>query len=191
VLERFLLAFIPLFVAIDPIGLVPMYLSLASSADQAQRRAAIWHASLTAFLVGLGFLFLGKLVFRALGITVGDFQIAGGIILLAVAVQELVTSEVQTRVPSRDFGVVPLGLPLIAGPGMLTALLTSSETIGAPITLAALIANLALVLLALRMAEPLARIIGVTGMRAFSRIVALLLAAIAVNLIRRGWQSQM
>lgn len=188
--ERFLLAFIPLFVAIDPVGLVPMFLSLASNVEAPARRAATRQAVITAFLVGLCFLFLGKLVFRALGISVADFQIAGGIILLAVAVQDLVGSEVQTRLPSRDFGVVPLGLPLVAGPGMLTALLTSGETVGAPLTLAALVVNLGLVMLALRLAEPLARVVGVTAMRAFSRIVALLLAAIAVNLIRRGWQSQ-
>jgi multiple antibiotic resistance protein len=190
-MENFLLAFIPLFVAIDPIGLVPMFLSLGSQVDPPQRRAATRHAIVTAFLVGGCFLFLGKLVFHALGITVADFQIAGGIILLTVAVQELVGSEVQTRVASKDFGVVPLGMPLIAGPGMLTALLTSGESMGATVTLAALLANLALVWIALRLAEPLSRLIGVTGMRAFSRIVALLLAAIAVNLIRRGWQSQL
>ena len=83
------LAFIPLFVAIDPIGLVPMFLSLSSNVEEPQRRAASWHAVTTAFLVGICFLFLGKLVFRALGITVADFQIAGGIILLVLSVQDL------------------------------------------------------------------------------------------------------
>jgi multiple antibiotic resistance protein len=167
-----------------------MYLSLASNLEEPHRQGATRQAILTAFVVGVCFLFLGKLVFRALGITVADFQIAGGIILLAVAVQELVSSEVQTRVGSKDFGVVPLGMPLIAGPGMLTALLSVAESTGATITLGALLVNLAMVWLALRLAEPLSRLIGVTAMRAVSRIIALLLAAIAVNLIRRGWQSQ-
>jgi multiple antibiotic resistance protein len=189
-MESFLLAFIPLFVAIDPIGLVPMFLSLSSSVEEPQRRAASRHAVITAFLVGVCFLFLGKLVFRALGITVADFQIAGGIILLVLSVQDLVGSEEKTRVGSKDFGVVPLGLPLIAGPGMLTALLTLGETVNPIITLTALIVNLALVWIALRLAEPISRLVGGTGIRGFSRIIALLLAAIAVNLIRRGWQSQ-
>src|SRR4051812_50143634 len=117
-MESFLLAFIPLFVAIDPVGLVPMFLSLSSNVEEAQRRAASRQAVVTAFTVGVCFLFLGKLVFRALGITVADFQIAGGIILLVLSVQDLVGSEAPARVGSKDFGVVPLGLPLIAGPGM-------------------------------------------------------------------------
>ena len=189
-MHRFVLAFIPLFVAIDPIGLAPMYLSLSSNVEEPHRRLAIRQAVLTAFIVGLSFLFLGKLIFAALGITEADFRIAGGIILLAVAVQELVSSEVQVRVASKDFGVVPLGLPLIAGPGMLTTVLALGESLGAPMTLTALVVNLAIVFAALRLAEPIARLVGVTGMRAVSRIIALLLAAIAVNLIRRGWQSQ-
>src|SRR5437667_8979092 len=101
-LAKFLIAFIPLFVAIDPIGLVPMYLSLAANVDARQRRRATREAVVTAFLVGLCFLFLGRLIFSALGITVADFRIAGGIILLVIAVQELVTSETPTRVPNRD-----------------------------------------------------------------------------------------
>ncbi len=189
-LRHFILAFIPLCVAIDLMGLVPVYLSLAGNVEPEQRRSAILQAVFTAFSVGLCFIFLGRLIFAALGITVADFQIAGGLILLAVAMQDLVTSDSLPRVPAKDFGVVPLGLPLIAGPGMLTALLTLVETVGAPVTLAALVANLALVYGALRCAGLISRLVGVMTMRAISRIVALLLAAIAVNLIRRGLQSQ-
>jgi multiple antibiotic resistance protein len=136
----------------------------------------------------VGFLFLGQLLFSALGITVADFQIAGGLILLALAGQDLLASDQRSRVAGRDFGVVPLGMPLIAGPGMLTGVLTLSDTVGAFATLSALIANLLIVWVALRFAEPIAKRIGATAMRGISRIVALLLAAIAVNLIRRGWQ---
>lgn len=187
----FLLAFIPLFVAMDPVGLAPVYLSLASNVEEPVRRTARRHAVATAFLVGVGFMFLGKLILSALGITVADFQIAGGLILLAIAVQDLVTSDHQPRVTVKDFGVVPLGLPMIAGPGVLTTLLALIDTLGTFITLCALIANLLIVLLVLWSAEPIAKRVGVTAIRAVSRIVALLLAAIAVNLIRRGWQSQL
>src|SRR4030095_913163 len=102
---HFLLAFIPLFVAIDAVGLVPMYLSLASHLEAAARRAAIRQAIVTAFLVGLSFLFLGKLIFKALGITVADFQIAGGIILLAFAVRDLLDVGGGKRHNNRGFGL--------------------------------------------------------------------------------------
>jgi multiple antibiotic resistance protein len=187
-LEHFVLAFIPLLVAIDPVGLVPIYISMASNVDPPERNSVVAQAITTAFLVGVGFLFLGQLLFSALGITVADFQIAGGLILLALAGQDLLASDQRSRVAGRDFGVVPLGMPLIAGPGMLTGVLTLSDTVGAFATLSALIANLLIVWVALRFAEPIAKRIGATAMRGISRIVALLLAAIAVNLIRRGWQ---
>jgi len=189
--DRFLLAFIPLLVAIDPLGQVPIYLSLASNVEPRHRREAIFHAGATALSVGICFIFLGRLIFAALGITVADFQIAGGLILLAIAVQDLVAADTQARVAAKDFGVVPLGLPMIAGPGMLTTLLTLVDTLGVGVTLCALIANLLIVVAALAGAEPLSRLLGVTTLRAVSRIIALLLAAIAVNLIRRGWQSQL
>ena len=188
-LEPFFLAFIPLFIAIDIVGLIPIYLSLASNVEQAERRIVERQAVTTALLVGVCFLYLGNLLFRALNITVGDFQIAGGLILLALAGRELLSTDVRAGFVTKDFGVVPLGMPLIAGPGMLTALLTVAGSQGAGITLLALIANLVIVLIGLHYAQAVSRLLGVTLIRAFSRIVALLLAAIAVNLIRRGWQA--
>ena len=187
--EQFLLAFIPLFVAMDPIGLVPVYLSMASNVPSEERNVVVVQAVSTAFLVGIGFLFLGRLLFTALGITEADFQIAGGLILLAVAGQELLGTDARNEFATRDFGVVPLGMPLIAGPGMLTGVLTLSDTVGTVITLTALVTNLLIIWLALRFATTISRRIGATAMRAISRFVALLLAAIAINLIRRGWQA--
>ena len=189
--EQFLLAFIPLFVAMDPVGLVPVYLSMASNVPPEERNVVVAQAVSTAFLVGVGFFFLGRLLFTALNITEADFQIAGGLILLAVAGQDLLASDSRNQFASRDFGVVPLGMPLIAGPGMLTGVLTLGDTLGTVITLSALIVNLAIIWAALRFAEVLSRKIGATAMRAISRFVALLLAAIAVNLIRRGWQASL
>ena len=187
--EQFLLAFIPLFVAIDILGLIPIYLSLASNVPPHERRVVEKEAIATALFVGVGFLYLGNLLFRALAITVGDFQIAGGLILLALAGRELLSTDVRASFVTKDFGVVPLGMPLIAGPGMLTSLLTVGGTLGAGVTLLALIVNLVIVYVGLRYAEVVSRVVGVTLIRASSRLVALLLAAIAVNLIRRGWQA--
>jgi len=85
-----------------------------------------------------------------------------------------------------DFGVVPLGMPLIAGPATIATLLVLAQTLGMPMTLSALIVNLFLIILAFRFSETLARLIGVTGLRAISKIISILLAAIAINMIRRG-----
>jgi multiple antibiotic resistance protein len=125
-------------------------------------------------------------VFSALGITVADFQIAGGLILLALASRDLVAPAKRAEPTPDGLGVVPLGLPLIAGPAALTALLLLMEQVGWAYTLAALAANLGLLYLTLRFAESLARLLGRQGLRAASKIVALLLAAFAVSIIRRG-----
>jgi multiple antibiotic resistance protein len=83
-LEKFLLAFIPLFVAIDPIGLVAIFLGLGGHANAKRRQYEGTLGLITSLVVAIGFIFLGKIVFRALGITVADFQVAGGLILLGI-----------------------------------------------------------------------------------------------------------
>ncbi len=150
-IQKFFLAFIPIFVAIDPIGLVAIFMGLASGASPEQRKRQAWLGIFTAFCVAIGFVFLGQIIFDALGITDADFQVAGGLILLALAGRELLNVGPSSHGGSDEFGIVPLGMPLIAGPALLTALLE--------------------------------------GLHGVSKIVALLLAAIAVSLIRRGWQA--
>lgn len=184
--ERFLQAFLPLFVAIDPIGLAAIFLGLGQGVPPAQRQAIARQATLTGGAVALLFLFLGTSMFRALGISVSDFQIAGGLILFILAARELILPVAAPEKLPPDFGVVPLGMPLIAGPALIATLLLLSQTVGVPITLAALVTNLVLVILAFTYSEKLGRVVGATGLRAISKIVAMLLAAIAVNMIRQG-----
>ncbi len=187
-LSRFLQAFIPLFVALDPIGLAAIFLSLGSGVPAERRRRIAHQAVVTGGLVALAFLFLGRGIFAAVGITVGDFQVAGGLILFILAGRDLLQpfAAAPADVPE-DFGVVPLGMPLIAGPAAIATLLLLAQTVGLPVTLAALALNLGLLALSFSQAENLARLLGPTGLRAISKIVSLLLAAIAVSLIRRGW----
>ncbi len=186
-LTRFLQAFIPLFVALDPIGLAAIFLSLGAGVPPARRRRIGRQAVATGGLVALAFLFLGQGIFAAVGISVGDFQIAGGLILFILAARDLLQPfAAATPTPDEDFGVVPLGMPLIAGPAAIATLLMLTQTVGLPITLLALAVNLGLLTLSFSQAENLVRFIGPTGLRAVSKIVSLLLAAIAVSLIRRG-----
>jgi multiple antibiotic resistance protein len=189
VIDKFLLAFIPVFVAIDPIGLVAIFMGLGTSASHEHRKRQAFLGLVTGLLVAVGFIFLGKAIFAALGITVADFQVAGGLILLALAVRELVGYGRADRDTDNEFGVVPLGMPLIAGPALLTALLILIDSVGVVFTLLSLVVNLAIVAFALCNADRFARWMGRQGLRGVSKIIALLLAAIAISLIRRGWQT--
>ena len=186
--EKFFVAFIPVFVAIDPIGLVALFMGLGPSASPQQRKQQALLGIFTGLGVSIGFIFLGKIIFSALGITVADFQIAGGLILLILATRELVTFGPPDRGGADEFGIVPLGMPLIAGPALLTALLILIDTVGIVFTLVSLLVNLAIVAVALCNADRFSRWMGKQGLRGISKIIALLLAAIAVSLIRRGWQ---
>ncbi len=186
--EKFFVAFIPVFVAIDPIGLVALFMGLGPTASPQQRKHQAFLGIFTGLGVAIGFIFLGKIIFSALGITVADFQIAGGLILLILATRELVTFGAADRGGGDEFGIVPLGMPLIAGPALLTALLILIDTVGIVFTLISLLVNLAIVAVALCNADRFSRWMGKQGLRGVSKIIALLLAAIAVSLIRRGWQ---
>ncbi|WP_158277376.1 MarC family protein [Opitutus sp. ER46] len=187
VAEKFLQAFIQMFIAIDPVGLAAVFLGLGQGVVPKQRQRIARQATLTGGGVALLFLFLGTNIFKALGIVAGDFQIAGGLILFILAARDLIQSATEPENVPMDFGVVPLGMPLIAGPALIATLIVSAETLGMRVTLAALVTNLLLVMLAFRFSDQLGARIGATGLRAISKIISMLLAAIAVNMVRRGW----
>jgi len=185
--RRFLECFIPLFVTMDPVGLAAIFLALGRDVPVLKRKKIANQATWTGGIVALLFLLLGRSIFIAIGIDQGDFQIAGGLILFILASRELIQtpSGEKNSLPD-DVGVVPLGMPLIAGPATITTLLVLSQSKGFPMTLLALAVNLALVALAFAQSERLERLVGQTGLRAVSKIIALLLAAIAVHIVRRG-----
>src|SRR5437879_9601864 len=185
--HKFFVAFIPIFVAIDAIGLVAMFLGLAGNSTREQRQREGFIAIFTALCISVGFIFLGKIIFRALGISVADFQVAGGLILLGLAVRELLDLGPKDRYRGEDFGIVPLGMPLIAGPALLTALLILIDSVGIVFTLISLVLNLLLVGLGFRYADHFSRWMGKAGLNGVSKLISFLLAAIRFSLIRRGW----
>lgn len=183
---QFVIAFIPIFVAIDAIGMVAIFIGLGANVDARRRQQEALLGIGTALAISVGFMFLGKLVFKALGITVADFQVAGGLILLVFAVRDLLDVGGGKRVTVESFGIVPLGMPLIAGPALLTALLVLTDSVGVTYTLLSLIVNLVIVAVVFCHADRLTRWVGKQGINGISKLVSLLLAAIAVSLIRRG-----
>jgi len=188
--RKFLECFIPLFVTIDPIGLAAVFMALGRDVPVDRRKKIATQATWTGGIVALLFLLLGRSIFIAIGIGEGDFEIAGGLILFILASRDLVQSSSQDKVSlPEDFGVVPLGMPLIAGPATITTLLVISQSFGLVMTLIALAANLGIIALAFAESERLERKIGQTGLRAVSKIIALLLAAIAVHIVRLGFMN--
>src|SRR5438046_6739869 len=103
-IEKFFLAFIPIFVGIDPIGLVAIFMGLSTNASGEDRKRQALLGIFTALGVAVGFIFLGKIIFAALGITVADFQVAGGLILLGLAGRELLSLGPHDRGGSEEFG---------------------------------------------------------------------------------------
>ena len=186
------LTFMPIFVAIDPVGITPIYVGVTAELTSGQRRKVIWEAFLTALILSVGFLFAGKVLFAALNITKYDFQAGGGLILLAIAVIDIVqTGKARRRGEiAGSLGVVPLGTPLIVGPAVLTTLLLLADlhpSAAGRIALGvSLLANILLVIVLFSQADRLTRLFGQGGMSAVSKVFSLFLAAIAVMMIRRG-----
>ncbi len=185
-LKRLLLAFIPIFVAVDVIGVLPIFVSLTQNTPRREKRRIILQSMITAFCLAVGFIFLGKAIFEFLGITVGDFMVAGGAILFAISIRDIMRASARQQEAGEEPGVVPLGTPLIAGPAVLTTSLLLVEEYGAIPTLLSVTANLIIAGLALSLSGFLSRFLGEAGTKALSKIMHLLLAAIAVMMIRKG-----
>lgn len=189
IIEPYILTFIPIFVAVDAIGNLPLFISLTEGVSKVQRKKIVLDSVSTATIVALLFMFIGKAILRFLGITIFDFQIAGGILLFVIAVRLLLPGAkkvIATDGDEKDVGVFPLGTPLITGPAVLTTTLIMLDTFGLIPTFVSLVLNMLITWFSLVKAEKIIGLIGTAGTRAFSKIMYILLAAIAVMMVRRG-----
>jgi multiple antibiotic resistance protein len=182
----FLLSFIPLFVAIDIIGTIPLFIGYTQGIPGYQRKKLIFEAILAAFIVANLFILSGKLILDFMGITIDDFRIAGGIILLILSINDILSSSENIKKPSANIGVVPLGIPLIMGPAALTTIIILVRNFGYVPTIVSMALNLIIAWLVLVNARWLLKIMGDGGSKAFAKIASLFLAAIAVMMIRVG-----
>lgn len=189
-MKEFWLCFVPLFVAVDAIGLLPAFLSLTRNVEQQRVRQVIYHSVITASLVALLFLALGTLILELLGITVADFMIAGGILLFVLALGDLLTDDkLQQHVDARSLGAVPLGVPLITGPAVLATSMLLLNQYDLIWVVAAVISNILIAGLVFRFSSTISRVLGEVGEKIVSKIAMLFLAAIAVMMVRRGIES--
>ena len=199
-LELFVSAFITFFVVIDPPGCAPIYASLTSAASNAERRSMAIRAIVISLGILMVFALFGEKLLSALGISLDAFRVAGGIMLFLIAL-EMVFEKRQTRREDRaekiletpeveDVSVFPMALPMIAGPGSIaTIMLLMARSTGfeeTAIVLAAMASVLLLTLIALLLAGPLMRVLGAKIEAVITRLLGVLLAALATQFVVDG-----
>lgn len=188
-MKQFLLCFIPLFVAVDPVGVLPIYARLTKDADPALVRRLTVQSTLTAVLVALGFMLAGDPVLRFIGITLSDFMIAGGLLLFILSLNDLLSQEKKRgKILPEALAVVPIAVPILVGPAVLTTGLLMVHEHGLKMTALALCANLLFAGGVLWFTPRLFSLLGRQGSGVLSKLSNLLLAAFAVMMVRRGIQ---
>jgi multiple antibiotic resistance protein len=185
-MKTFLLSFIPIFVAMDAIGLLPLYIGFTEHLKKREKSRIVTQSIVTAFAVGIIFLFLGRWIFKLLGVMVSDFKIAGGVVLLVISLRDLLQRDKAHRLPASTMGAVPIGTPLITGPAVLTTMIMMLDSYGLSLTVLSFLVNLIITWVVFLFADVITAYLGKAGSKAISKIMHLLLAAIAVMMMRKG-----
>jgi multiple antibiotic resistance protein len=194
-----LLAFSSILVMVDPVAAVPIYVANTASYDPVHRAAVLRRALVTAFVVLTGFGVLGTFIFRVFGITTEAFRITGGIILFGIGWEMLQARRSRTRTTQEeeeegglkdDVGIIPLGIPLLAGPGAITTVITLLAQAGSTPRRIAVYASIVVVLLiswlVLGVAPLVVRRLGQTGINVIERIMGLIVMVIGVQFVVDG-----
>lgn len=187
-IKSLVLSFIPLFVSMDPVGIIPMYISLTNGLSRSEKTGVVKDSILTTLILGVIFVFGGKVIFKFLGISSSDFAIAGGLLLFSFSVLDLLREESPEtkRRPTASLGVFPIGTPMVVGPAVLTTLIILVDTQGYVSTLIAFGLNLIILGMVLLKADTILLLLREGGTRAFVKIMSILLAAIGIMMVRRG-----
>jgi multiple antibiotic resistance protein len=193
------LALSSIFFLVDPFAALPTFLAVTAGADAQRRRKMAWKASVTAMVVLSAFAIAGQYIFRMFGITLPAFEIAGGVILLLIGLDMLEAKRSPTQEShveaaeaalKEDAGIVPLGIPMLAGPGAITSVMVlvgQAQTKWQMLAiLVAIFITAAICYLVLGNSDRVARALGETGVRILVRIMGLLLVALAVQYFVNG-----
>lgn len=182
----FVLTFVPLFIAIDALGNLPFVISMSEGMSSHERHRTVHIAIATAAAVGLGFLFFGQFILKVMGISVGSFAIAGGLILLVLSIKYITTGRMVEIIKEEMVAVVPIGTPLTVGPATITTLLLLVVQFPLSQVLLSFLLNLLIAWGIFLLSNRIVKFMGMGGLRAVSRVFSLLLAAIGVGMIIRG-----
>ena len=198
-LQFSLIAFTSVFVLVDPIAAVPTFLAMTGGSSRARRRHMAVRAAWTCFLVLLTFSLAGTFIFKLFGITLAAFKIAGGLVLGLIGLDMLkakrsptkeTPGETEEGAEKEDVGIIPLGIPMLAGPGSISSVMVlmgqNTDWPHAIVVVCAIAAAAAVSFVVLSAADRVSSYLHETGIRILTRMMGLLLTAIAVQFILNG-----
>jgi len=182
------LTFVPIFVAMDVVGVLPIMTTLTEGMTKGEFNRMTRFAIYSGLGLGLLFLIVGNAIFSLMGIELRDFLIAGGLILFLISAKDLITGKAidAEKGESSLVGAVPIGIPLIVGPGVLTSILVLTGQYPIWLVMVAFVLNLAIAWAAVSQMRRIMRFLGQSGAKVVSKVAALFLAAIAIKMIRQG-----
>jgi multiple antibiotic resistance protein len=186
-MHEFWLCFFPLFIAVDAFGVLPMFMSFTHGLTKKQRKVVVIQSVLTGIIVAIAFLAIGQGILKLLRVTVSDFMIAGGVLLFVIAMSEMLHFEKNNyHLDAESLGAVPIGVPLIVGPAVLTTSLILISQYGLLFTGLSVILNILIAGSVFWFSGHIYRFLGRVGSKTISKLAALLIAAIAVMMVRKG-----
>jgi multiple antibiotic resistance protein len=180
-------AIIVLFIIVDPFGNIPIFVGLTDKMTENQKRKVFNTACLVGFILLLVFAFTGQEIFNIFGVSIYSFEMAGGILLLIIAIRILISGNMHEDVESPEsIGAVPIAIPLLVGPGAITTTIFNLQAYDVYVTALAVLVVMVITWVILRFMYKVYRVLGKTGSLVIARVMALLIAAIAVQYILIG-----
>jgi len=180
-------AAIVLFIIVDPFGNIPIFIGLTEKMTETQKRKVFNTACLVGFILLLVFAFTGLEIFSIFGVSIFSFEIAGGVLLLIIAIRILISGSIQESFESPEsIGAVPIAIPLLVGPGAITTTIFNLQTYEVYVTVLAVMVVIGITWFILRYLNTIYKFLGKTGSIVIARVMSLLIAAIAVQYILVG-----
>jgi len=178
---------IALFIVVDPLGNVPIFIGLTENVKETERKKTFRTATITGLILLFAFALAGQQILLLFGISLYSFMVAGGILLLIVAIRLLIAGGWREILESPEsVGAVPIGCPLLVGPGAITTTILNLQSSGMVVTILSVLITFVIVWFILRFIDPIYHFLGKTGSLVITRVMALFIAAIAVQYILQG-----
>ena len=182
-------ATVALFIIVDPIGLVPVFSALTKDLPKPEKKRMFRNIVYTGSALLFLFALAGQELLRLFGISIQSFMIAGGMLLLLLSVEILLRGERVQKTPGEDVGIVPIAFPLLVGPGAITTTMISIQSYGLEVAIPSILIVMFLTWVVLRLTDRINRLLGRTGSAVVARVMAVFIAAIAIQFIIDGIQT--